>query len=357
MLISDLYDEPEEIIRALHHFRHRRHEVIVFHVLDKAEIDFPFRDVTAFHDLETDERIQVDPAYVRDEYAAGIKAFIEGYRRACAEAQIDYVLADTSMPYDFMLVAIRRQTGAPMSFAAPLFLLTALAAAIPIVLHLVNRRRAKDAPFPTLRFLKLSVQKTRRRKRIEDLLLMAVRAAVLLLLALGLARPVATNLGLIRGGGQTAVAIVLDNSASMGTIDQDRLRLETAAAAADANPRSARRRRSGGAAADLRTAVGERRQTRPHAAIRPPNPATVPRQLRAGQPRAEAAASTKTPGRFQRPEQADFRAYRHAAGVVGRRERERGEGRGEKGEPSIVGQVGQVRPVGRARSPAPCPPA
>lgn len=112
VLISDLYDEPEEVIRALHHFRHRRHEVILFHVLDKAEIEFPFRDVIAFHDLETDERIQVDPAYVRDAYLQQIEAFIEDYRRACAEAQIDYVITDTSVPYDFMLsryIAKRQQ--------------------------------------------------------------------------------------------------------------------------------------------------------------------------------------------------------------------------------------------------------
>jgi uncharacterized protein (DUF58 family) len=103
VLISDLYDEPEEVLRSLHHFRHCRHEVILFHVLDKAEIDFPFDDTIAFHDLETNERIQVDPAYVRDQYKAQIEEFIENYRRSCAEAGIDYVLTDTSVPYDFML--------------------------------------------------------------------------------------------------------------------------------------------------------------------------------------------------------------------------------------------------------------
>ena len=103
VLISDLYDEPEEVIRALHHFRHCHHEVILFHVLDRAEIDFPFRETIAFHDLETDERIQIDPAYVRDEYVAQVEAFLQTYRRACAEARIDYVLADTTVPYDFML--------------------------------------------------------------------------------------------------------------------------------------------------------------------------------------------------------------------------------------------------------------
>ena len=119
-----------------------------------------------------------------------------------------------------------------MTFAAPLFLLAVFAAAIPVVLHLVNRRRATEVPFPTLRFLKLSVQKTRRRKRIQDLLLMVLRAAVLLLVAVGLARPAMTNLGALWGNAQTAVVVILDNSASMGMIDRDRVRLETAAAAA-----------------------------------------------------------------------------------------------------------------------------
>jgi len=103
VLISDLYDEPDEVLRALHHFRHRRHEVIVFHMLDKAEIEFPFRELVAFHDLETKQQIQVDPSYVRDAYRRQIEEFIAGYRRACAESQIDYVMTDTTVPYDFML--------------------------------------------------------------------------------------------------------------------------------------------------------------------------------------------------------------------------------------------------------------
>ncbi|MBN1395411.1 MAG: BatA domain-containing protein [Pirellulales bacterium] len=119
-----------------------------------------------------------------------------------------------------------------MTFAAPLFLLAAMAAAIPVVLHMVNRRRAKEAPFPTLRFLKLSVEKTRRRKRLQDLLLLVLRAAVLALLAVALARPALTGVGSLWGEGRTAAAIVLDNSASMGAIDRDRVRLDTAAAAA-----------------------------------------------------------------------------------------------------------------------------
>jgi len=121
-----------------------------------------------------------------------------------------------------------------MTFAVPLFLLAGLAAVIPVILHLINRQKAKDLPFSTLRFLKISVQKTRRRRRIHDIFLLILRMAVLLLIALGLSRPTITNLrSLFRGGAQSAVAIVLDNSASMGVIDRGRMRLETALGAAE----------------------------------------------------------------------------------------------------------------------------
>jgi len=103
VVLSDLFDDVDAMLAGLKHFRHRRHEVIVFHVLDKSEVEFPFRDVISFHDLETNERIQIDPAYVRDIYLEQVEQFIETYRRSCAESHIDYVLTDTSVPYDFML--------------------------------------------------------------------------------------------------------------------------------------------------------------------------------------------------------------------------------------------------------------
>ena len=121
-----------------------------------------------------------------------------------------------------------------MSFAAPLFLIAALAGIIPVVLHMINRQRAKELPFSTLRFLRISVQKTRRRKRVHDVLLMLIRTLVLLLIALGLAKPALRSLGSLLGGGATsAVAIILDNSASMGTIDRGRMRFKTALSAAE----------------------------------------------------------------------------------------------------------------------------
>jgi uncharacterized protein (DUF58 family) len=103
VLISDLYDEPEEVLRALHHFRHRRHEVILFHVFDQAELEFPFQETTRFLDLETGERLQVEPRYVKEEYKRQLQQFIEDYRRGCASCQIDYVMTHTSQSYDLML--------------------------------------------------------------------------------------------------------------------------------------------------------------------------------------------------------------------------------------------------------------
>ncbi|NQT41388.1 MAG: BatA domain-containing protein [Planctomycetes bacterium] len=119
-----------------------------------------------------------------------------------------------------------------MIFGAVGFLFAALAAGIPVVLHMINRQKARDLPFSTLRFLRISVNKTRRRRRIQDALLMIVRMAVLMLIAFGLAQPTVTSLRDLFGDARSAVVIVLDNSASMDLTDAGRPRFETAADAA-----------------------------------------------------------------------------------------------------------------------------
>ena len=103
VIISDLYDDEKEIVRALRHFRHKRHGVMLFHVLDRQEVDFDFDRLTNFVDMETDETIHADPRYVRAEYLKLMKEFTESFRRDCAESQIEYVLTNTSVPFDFML--------------------------------------------------------------------------------------------------------------------------------------------------------------------------------------------------------------------------------------------------------------
>ena len=104
IVISDLYDDPSEIVRALQHFVYKKHQIIVFHVMDQAELDFPFRKMHTFVDMETQERIQVDPRNVRETYVQEINDFIEMYRKECSERNIEYVLTPTSKPYDTMLL-------------------------------------------------------------------------------------------------------------------------------------------------------------------------------------------------------------------------------------------------------------
>ena len=84
MLISDLFDDADAVIRGLKHFQHRGNDVIVFQVLDPDEIDFPFERPTKFEDLETSEEILAVPGAVRDHYVKQMSTLIERYRRELA---------------------------------------------------------------------------------------------------------------------------------------------------------------------------------------------------------------------------------------------------------------------------------
>ena len=119
-----------------------------------------------------------------------------------------------------------------MTFLEPWFLLATVVALVPVILHLMHRQRAPRQLFSTLRFLRASVQRTRRRKILQDALLLVARVAILFLLAFGLARPAVRGLhGLLPGRGGLAVAIVLDNSGSMAAHDATETRFERARAA------------------------------------------------------------------------------------------------------------------------------
>ena len=103
IIISDLYDEPLEVMRALRHFRHNKHQVIVFHVFDQAELDLPFNKLVTFVDMETQEKLQIDPKFIRDEYRRQIEDFIGRYRRDCSDSSIEYIMTPTATPYDVTL--------------------------------------------------------------------------------------------------------------------------------------------------------------------------------------------------------------------------------------------------------------
>ena len=105
ILISDLLDDPEAVLRGLKHFHHRGSDVLVFHVLDPDEIDFPFDRATRFEDLETDEEIVAVPGVVRAHYQKALGALIERYRRELGGAGIGYQLLNTKQPLEMALLA------------------------------------------------------------------------------------------------------------------------------------------------------------------------------------------------------------------------------------------------------------
>lgn len=103
VLISDLYEEPDRILQAVSRLRHRGNDVMVFHVLDPAELEFPFDGATHFEDLETGERIPVVPEDLKERYRHLLAQHIRTLARLLGEHRIDYTQLDTSKPLDYAL--------------------------------------------------------------------------------------------------------------------------------------------------------------------------------------------------------------------------------------------------------------
>jgi uncharacterized protein (DUF58 family) len=104
MLFSDLLTEPAPVLESLHHLRHRGNEVILFHILDEAEVHFPFDGVIEFEDVEEPNRLTLDARNMRGDYLKSLGEFREYYKAECAKANIDYVPMDTSVSFDKALM-------------------------------------------------------------------------------------------------------------------------------------------------------------------------------------------------------------------------------------------------------------
>jgi hypothetical protein len=103
--MSDLLDEPTRVIDGLKHFRYRGTEVIVFHILDPAELRFPFERAARFRDSETQDEVLAVPEVVRGQYLEAIEGLQLRYRRDLHLAGIDYVMLDTSVPVETALMS------------------------------------------------------------------------------------------------------------------------------------------------------------------------------------------------------------------------------------------------------------
>jgi uncharacterized protein (DUF58 family) len=104
VILSDFFDDPKEVMTALKHFRHKQNEVLVMQILDPMERSFNFGVDATFRDMETGEELVTQPYQIRKAYAEAMTEFTDNLKRQCREHGIDYVLLDTSIPYDVALI-------------------------------------------------------------------------------------------------------------------------------------------------------------------------------------------------------------------------------------------------------------
>ncbi|MBN2282057.1 MAG: DUF58 domain-containing protein [Candidatus Marinimicrobia bacterium] len=104
ILISDLFDDPDAILSALKHFRYQGHEVIVFHVMDKNEIEFNFTHQIKFIDMENRNQLLTESQHIRENYKKSVDHFIESIRNQCLNNYIDYKLLTTDRSLDVALM-------------------------------------------------------------------------------------------------------------------------------------------------------------------------------------------------------------------------------------------------------------
>lgn len=104
IVLSDFFDDPERVITALRHFRHKGNEVIVMQILDPLERSFAFEQDAIFQDMETGEKLMTQPWHLSRAYQETMREFLKTLKLRCLENGIDYVLLDTATPFDRALL-------------------------------------------------------------------------------------------------------------------------------------------------------------------------------------------------------------------------------------------------------------
>ncbi len=217
----------------LGYLRSRGHDVMVLRVLDPAEVDFTFAAPGMFHDLESGRDLYIDPQAARGEYqrrfnehAAELNQRVHrprrrlrpAHNRSAAGARAFRFAASAAAARAATLAACTSATeGRRMSLLTPLYVLGLAVISLPIIFHLIRRMPRGDFQFSSLMFLSPSPPRLTRRSRLENILLLLLRGAVLSLLAFAFARPFLRQQ--VPPGptdaDQRRVAIVVDTSASM----------------------------------------------------------------------------------------------------------------------------------------------
>lgn len=104
IILSDLLDDPEEVMKGMRHFKHDQHEVLVFHLMNPRELYLDYSGEVVFEDLETNDRLKTNPAYIKQIYENKMQEFLDYYRTQCDRHQISYNLIHTNTPLDKALI-------------------------------------------------------------------------------------------------------------------------------------------------------------------------------------------------------------------------------------------------------------
>ena len=110
-VFSDFFDERQDALKRVLALRSRKHDVAIFHLVDKAELEFPFDDPTLFTSMEDDKRIEVNPREIKESYLEEFHRFLEATRDACRSADCDYERVRTDEPIDEVLLRFLGRRG------------------------------------------------------------------------------------------------------------------------------------------------------------------------------------------------------------------------------------------------------
>jgi len=103
ILLSDLLDQSDNLTSGLQHLRHKKHEILAFHIMDKYELTFPFESMTLFEGLEEYPELLADPRALKKAYLSELDKFLNDLKKGCRNNRVDYVQLHTGMPLDVAL--------------------------------------------------------------------------------------------------------------------------------------------------------------------------------------------------------------------------------------------------------------
>ena len=103
IIVSDFFDSVDNILFGLRHLRHKKHEILAFHILDRYELTFPFETMTLFEGLEEYPELLADPRSLKKAYLSELDSFLNDLKKGCRNNKVDYVQLHTGMPLDVAL--------------------------------------------------------------------------------------------------------------------------------------------------------------------------------------------------------------------------------------------------------------